>query len=214
MPTAIAPQHHRRTSATRKRKDQILKAALHCFVTAGYANTTMEDIRQRAQASTGSIYHHFKSKEQLGAELYCEGVRATQEAGREAIARNPGAERGVRALVRGYLEWVNENPEFATYLLTSQHAEFMPSTEELVSRMNTEFAQNLREWVEICVSRGELPALEYDIYRAILFGPSEQFARYWLAGRTSTTLKKAARLLAEGAWNTLQALLARPERRK
>jgi AcrR family transcriptional regulator len=167
----------------------------------------MEDIRRRARASTGSIYHHFRSKEQLAAELYCEGVRVTQKVGLEAMVKHAGAERGVRALVRAYLEWVSENPSFATYLLTSQHAEFRESTEALVSRMNQEFAESLRDWVETRVGRGELPALPYDLYRAILFGPSEQFARYWLAGRTTTDLKEAARILAESAWRALQAHL-------
>lgn len=167
----------------------------------------MEDIRKRARASTGSIYHHFKSKEQLAAELYREGVRATQRAGREAVQNNPGAERGIRALVGGYLAWVAENPQFATYLLTAKHAEFMAYTEQIVGPMNLEYARSLREWIEGHVARGDLPPLAYDVYRAILFGPSELFARYWLAGRTETNLKRAGRLLAESAWQALRAQL-------
>ena len=129
------------------------------------------------------------------------------------MAKHAGAERGVRALVSGYLGWVSENPGFAKYLLTMRHAEFMESTERSVNEMNAEFAEGLREWVEGFVARGELPAIEYDLYRAILFGPSEQFARYWLADRTTTDLAKAGRLLAESAWNSLQALLKdRPRR--
>ena len=33
----------------------------------------------RARASIGSIYHHFRSKEQLAAALYVEGLRDYQE---------------------------------------------------------------------------------------------------------------------------------------
>jgi len=39
----------------------------------------MADIRVRARASIGSIYHHFRSKEQLAAALYVEGLRDYQE---------------------------------------------------------------------------------------------------------------------------------------
>ena len=57
------------------RRRAILEAALECFTSYGFAKTTMDDIRVQANASTGSLYHHFRSKEQLAAELYVEGIR-------------------------------------------------------------------------------------------------------------------------------------------
>jgi len=198
-----------RSSATGKRRAEILAAALDCFVTIGYAKATMEDIRSRAGASTGSIYHHFKSKEQLAAELYCEAVKATQSVGLAAIRDQGNAGTGVRRLVSAYLEWVSENPRLATYLLTMRHPEFMASSSAVVDRMNETFAKTLRDWLEGHVRTGALPALEYDVYRAILFGPSELFARFWLAGRTTTDLKQAGRLMAECAWSALESMRAK-----
>ena len=70
------------------RRDAILEAALDCFASYGFAKTTMDDIRLRAGASTGSLYHHFKSKEQLAAELYLEGVRRYQQGLRRELGRH------------------------------------------------------------------------------------------------------------------------------
>ena len=50
---------------TYKRKQQIIKGALSCFNEFGVTETAMSDICKRSETSIGSIYHHFKSKEQL-----------------------------------------------------------------------------------------------------------------------------------------------------
>ena len=76
-PTADSP----RAASSRARREAILDAALECFSTLGYEQTTLADIRAKAGASTGSIYHHFGSKERIAADLYLDGVRQTQEAG-------------------------------------------------------------------------------------------------------------------------------------
>ena len=46
-------------------RDNILDAALDCFVTIGYANTTTARIAERAGVSRGAMLHHFPSKAEL-----------------------------------------------------------------------------------------------------------------------------------------------------
>lgn len=47
----------------------ILDAALALFSHQGYRATSIRDIAARANVSTGSVYHHFKDKEELFATL-------------------------------------------------------------------------------------------------------------------------------------------------
>ena len=56
------------------RKQQIMMAALHCFNEQGVEATAMAAICQRAEASVGSIYHHFGSKEGIVQALLVEGL--------------------------------------------------------------------------------------------------------------------------------------------
>ncbi|MBK9965926.1 MAG: TetR/AcrR family transcriptional regulator [Holophagales bacterium] len=44
---------------------QILEAALDLFSRQGYRGTSIRDISTAAGASTGSVYHHFRDKEEL-----------------------------------------------------------------------------------------------------------------------------------------------------
>ena len=46
-------------------RDSILDAAVDCFVSIGYANTTTARIAERAGVSRGAMLHHFPSKSEL-----------------------------------------------------------------------------------------------------------------------------------------------------
>ncbi len=195
-----------RAEATTTRREEILGAALQCFHDVGYEKTTIADIKARARVSTGSIYHHFSSKEQLFAELYLQAIRETQDFGLRALKRAKSAEQGVRALVSSYLRWVQREPEKAAFLLTMRRAEFMDEVEGELEALNHEIGKTLTEWTERYVRRGELPLANTDVFMALLFGPSRDFAGRWLRGKTSTSLRESADLLGEAAWNALRAL--------
>ncbi|MBN1213314.1 MAG: TetR/AcrR family transcriptional regulator [candidate division Zixibacteria bacterium] len=52
-----------------KRREQLLKAALKLFLKKGYKTTTTEEIARKAGLTKGSVYHHFKNKEDILFEL-------------------------------------------------------------------------------------------------------------------------------------------------
>ena len=54
------PQEHRDF-----RRQQILNAAWECFADKGYQQTTIRDIAERMNLSTGIIYSYFKGKDEL-----------------------------------------------------------------------------------------------------------------------------------------------------
>jgi len=198
-----------RAAATTLRRARILEAALHCFHRLGYERTTIADIKARAKVSTGSLYHHFSSKEELFAELYLDAIRETQAYSLRALRRARSAEQGVRALVGSYLRWVHRQPEKAAFLLTMRRAEFMEEVEADLEVLNQEFRTTLAKWMDQHVHAGELPLGKTDVLMALLVGPSEDFARRWLRGRSSTSLREAAELLGEAAWQSLAALSRR-----
>ena len=74
----LRPLGLRLYKGTEERRREIIDAALACFTEAGFLATTMDDIRRRAEASNGSVYHHFKSKEQLAAAVYLTAISEYQ----------------------------------------------------------------------------------------------------------------------------------------
>jgi AcrR family transcriptional regulator len=55
---------------TERTRRQILQGARDLFIRRGYNATSMEDIRKHTGVSKGSIYYHFKSKQQLLMEIF------------------------------------------------------------------------------------------------------------------------------------------------
>lgn len=193
-------------SGSHQKQREILDAALECFTTKGYGAATMADIRDRAGASTGSIYHHFKSKEQIAAELYLDGVRRTQEHGLRALLQQPSTERGIRALVEAYLDWVRDNPRFANFLFAMRDAEFVHAVEADLDQIQREGVQAASDWFRARMVRGELPNLSQDVVRAVLYGPAAHFARQWTRGQADVDIETAKRQLADAAWQALSGL--------
>src|SRR5262249_2315734 len=194
-----------RTEPTDHRSPTILHAALQCFSLDGFVDTTMEAIRERAAASTGSIYHHFKSKDHLAAVLYLEGIQQAQQAALTALERQKQAEVGIRALVSAYLEWAEQNPDYAVFLLTCRYAEFMSLVEAAPPAHNARSTARRARWAEPHVAAGLLPPFDDRVYFPILFGPCELLARNWLmSGRTPRAMDRARRVLAKAAFPALQ----------
>jgi AcrR family transcriptional regulator len=196
-----------RADATRRRRHAILDAALACFSDVGYDQTTMADIRRRAGASTGSIYHHFGSKEQIAASLYLQGVRQSQEAGLAALLRTRTVRTGVAAQVNAYIDWVVAHPAMARFLFATRHAPFLDDAEPTLDGLNRDVHALAAAWIAERVAAGELPDLEPTMRWAIVFGPCRHWAGSWLRGATATTPEEAKRTIAVAAYAGLRALL-------
>lgn len=196
-----------RTGARRK---QIISAALACFAEQGFSETTLEHIRTRSKASTGSIYHHFRSKEQLAAAVYVEGVIDYQTGLLAELARHTEARAGIAAMVRYYLRWVAEHPDWARYLVRMRQAEFLAPTAQSLRELNRTLVREVARWFEPHIRAGTLRNLPKDLYIALLLGPSQEFVRQYLTSRAKTDIETASQVLAEATWRALETRPARP----
>lgn len=193
---------------TEQRRQEILDAALDCFSSKGFGASTMAEIRARAGASTGSIYHHFKSKEQLAAELYLEGVQSAQQRGVTALLQQETTERGIHALVEGFLDWVADNRKLAAFLFAIRNADFLQSVEQDLARIHHDGIAAASDWFRARMLSGELPNVAPDVLRALLYGPTWYFAREWAAEKADVPLDTAKRQLARAVWAGLRELRA------
>jgi AcrR family transcriptional regulator len=192
------------TVASSTRRDAILEAALECFDARGVSGTTIDDVRERAGASVGSIYHHFGGKEQLAATLHVEAARSYQ-AGFLGVLQEQGTARaGIEGIVRYHLRWVGEHPKLARYMLAGGGIEVAASTATQLRELNRNFFAAISDWVAPHARRGALRPFAVDLYAALVLGPSQEFARHWLAGRTTTSLRVAEPALVSAAWNAVR----------
>lgn len=190
----------------RHRREEILDAALRCFAEAGIGGTTVGDIRGRAGATTGSLYHFFDGKDALVGALYVDVLRRYQHDLAGRLGRHRTARAGVRAIVEHYLGWVEAHPDDARFLFDARRSEAVAAVDAEVQALNAELLGVVRGWLRPHVDKGEILDHPMDVLLAVVIAPAAAFAREWLAGQTRTELRRARVVLADAAW----ASLARP----
>lgn len=178
------------------RRETILGAALE-LLEAG-EEVTIEGVRERSGASVGSIYHHFGDKDGILGALYAEVLAGYQAGVLRTLKTAPGAEDGIKALVRHHLRWVERNPERARLLLDGAARE---RAGEEVEALNRPLFAAIADWVE---SREEIRSVRLDVFFVAVFGPAQALSRSWLA-RQSGSLREAEDDLADAAWRAVRS---------
>ncbi|HEY0251560.1 MAG TPA: TetR/AcrR family transcriptional regulator, partial [Kofleriaceae bacterium] len=114
-----------------QRRDEILDAALDCFVKNGVIATGIEDIRKAAQASPSSIYHQFDGIEDILIALV-DRIAAEQYAQLgEAAAAAKTFEAAVRGAVEALLAWTFAHEREARVIYQAFAAELGPERKRL-----------------------------------------------------------------------------------
>jgi len=185
------------------RKQQIINASLVCFTEKGFTETSITDICKKSGASTGSVYHHFKSKGKLAAAIYLEGIRDFQTGMIKTLLKQKTARDGIFSIIRYHLSWVKKNPYWARFLFQKRHAEYMDESEDEMKRLNADFGQNMSTWFKRHIGAGTIKPLPRDVIIALLLGPCQEFSRLYISGNVQTDVTKAAEALAAGAWASL-----------
>lgn len=197
-------KQHVKRSGTIERRRQIIQAALGCFNETGFANTTMEEIRIRSKASNGSIYHHFKSKDQLAAAVYLEGIIDYQGGLIDELNKHSQAREGIYAIVRYHLQWVSEHAEWSRYLFQMRYADFITGAEDIIEAENKKFAKEFWAFFIRNIKDGTLRDLPKELYISLILGPCQEYARYRLSRPVDTEINTVVVELAEAAWQALR----------
>lgn len=187
------------------RKDDILQAALACFSESGVDATTIEMIRDRSGASIGSLYHHYGNKERIIGALYLAGVgqyAALLDAGLEEAK---SAEAVVKLFVTSYIDWVSANPQWARFILHSRGRVEAGEMGEELREANRQQGRRIAELLAEHRKAGAFKALSAELFNSVVIGPTHDYARNWLAGRTRVDLIECREQLAQIAWESVRA---------
>ena len=185
------------------RRQEILRAALRCFAELSYERATIADIRRSSGASTGSLYHLFRSKEEIGSALYLEGIRAYQNGLLAELERHRTARGGLRAMVGHHLRWVSSHRDWARYILYTRRAELLTETRADLRELNRTFNDRMQRWFEPHLARGTLRRLPPEVMTALIIGPCQELSRRIVAGRLRTGVTEASRHIGQALWRAL-----------
>lgn len=92
------------------RRQEILDAAAALFAAEGVVATTVRDIAKVAGILSGSLYHHFPSKESMVDEILSPCVRTLVDEDEAIVAASTSTLDALEKLIRAVVEAVTENP--------------------------------------------------------------------------------------------------------
>ena len=181
-------------------RDKVLDAAARVFLEHGYTAASMDQVRQAAGVSNGSLYHHFPTKAQLADALYVQTLHDFHGALLAPIARDAPAESGVKGLVRAQVNWVLKNPGRASLLHKLRREGEVTDASAEVSAVNAQAFAALKAWIERKTEAGEMRALPFHIWMAVVFSPSMSLTGRWVKAPQPNVPPKVRAALEHAAW--------------
>jgi TetR/AcrR family transcriptional regulator, cholesterol catabolism regulator len=95
--------------------------AANIFARQGIANTTVRDIGEEAGILSGSLYHHFTSKDEMVEEIIRSALDPDIERDEELAGSDVEPAEAVRQLVERALRFTHDHPAVATIIANSRH---------------------------------------------------------------------------------------------
>ncbi|QTF91506.1 TetR/AcrR family transcriptional regulator [Halomonas sp. BM-2019] len=87
------------------RRKELTRLAALLFVQEGFDRTTVRMLAQEMGIKSGSLFHHFRDKQEILAAVIEEGTQNALVIARQALSDSaPGAEGRLRAMARAHLE--------------------------------------------------------------------------------------------------------------
>lgn len=114
METNLAAQ---RSDERVTKKEVIFEQALRVFAQKGFDRTTIDDIAEQAGIAKGTIYYHFKSKNELFAFLLQDGCRLLIQQINDQLDRGGSTRERLEHVIDAHLGFFQDYPDFCTMFL-------------------------------------------------------------------------------------------------
>jgi AcrR family transcriptional regulator len=173
-------------------RNQIIEAAIRCFVDHGYSRTTTTLIAEKAGLSRGAMLHHFPSKRDVvrAAVEYLHAKRL--KAFRRAMAKVAPEGDHIRQGVDGYWAHV-KHPMFVAFFELAVAARTDPELAGILRPVQESFE---REWYAMSIElfpewrgKGEKFELAFDLSRYVLEGMAISFLTHKETERDKRVLR-------------------------
>ena len=143
-----------RDAVSRLKRERIIATAVDLFHNHGLGNTTLEAVADKMNVTKPFIYSHFKSKNELLAEICSRGIRASLDALDRVVASGGSATEKIQALSREFMLAVLANQgHIAIYTREQKHLSRKDS--DAIDDMRREFDRKFCALLREGVAAGE-----------------------------------------------------------
>ena len=146
----------------------IFNAAVDVFSVRGFEKATMDEIAAKAKVAKGTIYYHFKSKEDLFVFLVDEGTKLLGESVLSKLPDQASATEQLRVIIREQLAFFQEYRDFCIIILREAWGEDTRQRE--FRRMLVHYVRSIQTIVENGIANGEFVSSDPETAAWSIFG--------------------------------------------
>jgi TetR/AcrR family transcriptional regulator, cholesterol catabolism regulator len=121
MSSPARPSRARLRDRYDRKQQELVRGAAKIFAEHGYDQTTIQDLAEQLDASTGSMYHYVRGKEALLALICDQLMDPLLERARELCEQAALPSDKLRALVRLWVEHVTEHRDHMLVFQQERH---------------------------------------------------------------------------------------------
>src|SRR6218665_3055224 len=158
-------------------RGRVLRAAAHLFCTQGYERTTVRDLARVVGIQSGSLFHHFKTKQDILHAVMEEGIRYNL-AGMEALVAEGRSPRDtLLGLIRAELESINGDTGDAMTVLVHEWKALEPDNQTRLLELRERYE---KLWLDVLAELRVQGLVQHDpfVWRRLLFG-GISWTRMW-----------------------------------
>ncbi|MDY6799157.1 MAG: TetR/AcrR family transcriptional regulator [Pseudomonadota bacterium] len=150
-------------------RGRLLREAARLFRDKGYERTTVRDLAAAVGIQSGSLFHHFRTKEEILKAVMVETIQLNTAMMRAAVDAAPDLHGKLKALVLAELESVNGQTGEAMAVLVYEWRSLSSAAQEEVLVLRDIYEQL---WMDVLCGLQEEGALQADpfIVRRMLTG--------------------------------------------
>lgn len=179
--TRVEAQPKAEARGGESRREALLDAAAAMFAAKGYDGTSIRDIAGAVGMLPGSMYYHFKSKEDLLIAVYRKGVARFEAAIDEALA-STGADpwQAIEAACAAHLSILLDGGDYAR-IVNPEFVRSFPS--EMLPTLNAERDRYERHFEKLIAALPLDPATDRWLLKVALFGSLNWSQTWYRKGR-------------------------------
>jgi AcrR family transcriptional regulator len=171
------------------KRERILEAAAELLARHGYGGTTLADIAHAAGTQSGSLYHHFESREQLAREVLLNGAEAAMahtSAVVDALPANASPRRRLEAAITAHVEYIlDRNP--AALAGARAVGQLPPAVNEPLEVVWRAYGRYFASLFDAAVADGSIdPSVDVAAARMLVVGAANWTAEWFDPNGTSS----------------------------
>lgn len=170
--------------AEKDRREQILTAALNCFVERGFYGTTIPEIADKASIASGTIYHYFDSKEALVNALFRHWKGHIAQRVLAAFPQGASSREQFRTMWHEIIGFATAEPTAFAFIELHNHQSYLDAESKAIDGTTKTFAHMM---IQRAQTEGIVKPIDTWVLMELIFGAFVGMMRASWEGRVQLT---------------------------